>query len=70
MISAIFITTGTKMPEILSAIFATGAFTDVAKEKEHGSDLYGNNSIGFGSNIKNDDNEDINVKLSTEQFEH
>lgn len=48
-------------------IFATGAFTDVAKEKENGSDLYGNNSIGFGSNIKNDDNEDIKYKRFTRE---
>lgn len=48
-------------------IFATGAFTEVAKQKNNGSDLYGNNSIGFTSNIKEETDEDIKYHKFTRE---
>lgn len=48
-------------------IFATGAFTDVATKS--GSKLYGSGTIGFGSNSKKEDKQDIEYKkLEIEDF--
>lgn len=45
-------------------IFATGAFTDVAKEKGNG---FGNRNIGFSPSIKIDNKEDIEYKKFTRE---
>lgn len=48
-------------------IFATGAFTDVATKS--GSKLYGSGTIGFESNTKKEDKQDIEYKkLEIEDF--
>ena len=45
-------------------IFATGAFTDVAKEKDKG---FGNRKIGFSQTLRTDNKEDIEYKKFTRE---